>query len=301
MTTNADDVWRLLAELIEAQKETERVIKEESQETERCFRETDRRFREQSEESDRRFEETRQLLQRQSEESDRRFEETRQLLQRQSEESDRRFEETKQLLQRQSEKSDSRSETLRERRFETLGERRSETLGDRRFREQSEESERRFRETERIIQQQNEKLKQQLRKLEDPVGDFIRWQVRPAAIQLFQQPGTYDYQVSAGASAARFGEAIEIDLLVVNTDQAILVEVKSKLTETDIDEHLERLEKFKRLMPRYRDFHAMGAVAGMVVPEEVASYGYRRGLFVLAQSGDSVVILNDDKFRPRQW
>ncbi|CDM92349.1 MULTISPECIES: hypothetical protein [Limnospira] len=241
MTTNADDVWRLLAELIEAQKETERVIKEESQETERCFRETDRRFREQSEESDRRFEETKQLLQRQSEES------------------------------------------------------------DRRFREQSEESDRRFRETERIIQQQNEKLKQQLRKLEDPVGDFIRWQVRPAAIQLFQQPGTYDYQVSAGASAARFGEAIEIDLLVVNTDQAILVEVKSKLTETDIDEHLERLEKFKRLMPRYRDFHAMGAVAGMVVPEEVASYGYRRGLFVLAQSGDSVVILNDDKFRPRQW
>ncbi|MET0115482.1 MAG: hypothetical protein ABWU13_24655, partial [Limnospira maxima] len=75
MTTNADDVWRLLAELIEAQKETERVIKEESQETERRFRETDRRFREQSEESDRRFEETRQLLQRQSEESDRRFRE----------------------------------------------------------------------------------------------------------------------------------------------------------------------------------------------------------------------------------
>ncbi|ULB45218.1 hypothetical protein H4N54_22885, partial [Limnospira fusiformis KN01] len=102
-------------------------------------------------------------------------------------------------------------------------------------------------------------------------------------------------------SVKRFGEAIEIDLLVVNSDQAILVEVKSKLTETDINEHLERLEKFKRLMPAYRDFHAMGAVAGMVVPEEVASYGYRRGLFVLAQSGDSVVILNDDKFRPRQW
>ena len=56
MTTNADDVWRLLAELIEAQKETERVIKEESQET------------------DRRFEETKQLLQRQSEESDSRSE-----------------------------------------------------------------------------------------------------------------------------------------------------------------------------------------------------------------------------------
>ncbi|MDT9189632.1 hypothetical protein H4N54_22830 [Limnospira fusiformis KN01] len=219
MTTNADDVWRLLAELIEAQKETERVIKEESQETERRFRETDRRF-----------------------------------------------EETKQLLQRQSEESD-----------------------------------RRFRETERLIQQQNQQLNRQLGELGNRLGEFVEWQVRPAVVQLFQRRGIAVNEFHPNISVKRFGEAIEIDLLVVNSDQAILVEVKSKLTETDINEHLERLEKFKRLMPAYRDFHAMGAVAGMVVPEEVASYGYRRGLFVLAQSGDSVVILNDDKFRPRQW
>ncbi|MDT9185843.1 MAG: hypothetical protein P5674_24490, partial [Limnospira sp. PMC 289.06] len=73
MTTSADDVWRLLGELIEAQKETERVIKEQSQETEHRFRETDRRF-----------EETKQLLQRQSEESDSRSETLR----------ERRFRET---------------------------------------------------------------------------------------------------------------------------------------------------------------------------------------------------------------
>ncbi|BAI87858.1 hypothetical protein L1F28_09395 [Arthrospira platensis NCB002] len=223
MTTNADDVWRLLAELAEAQKETERQ-----------------------------FQETRQLLQEQSQESDRRFRE-------QSQESDRRF------------------------------------------REQSQESDRRFRETERIIKQQNEKLNQELGKLGNRLGEFVEWQVRPAAVQLFQQRGIAVNEFHGDLSVKRFGEALEIDLLVVNTDQAILVEVKSKLSQTDIDEHLERLEKFKRLMPAYRDFKAMGAVAGMVVPEEVARYGYRRGLFVLAQSGDSVVILNDDKFRPRQW
>ena len=75
-------------------------------------------------------------------------------------------------------------------------------------------------------------------------------------------------------------DAIEIDLLVVNTTEAVLVEVKSKLTQADVDEHLERLGKFKRLMPRYRDLQVMGgAVAGMVVPEEVARYAYRQGLF----------------------
>ncbi|MDV7391675.1 hypothetical protein RZS08_09995, partial [Arthrospira platensis SPKY1] len=59
--------------------------------------------------------------------------------------------------------------------------------------------------------------------------------------------------------------------------------------------------KFKRLMPRYADVRAYGAVAAMVLPDEVGRYAYRRGLFVLAQTGDSVTILNDERFQPRAW
>ena len=51
MTTTADDVWKLLAELVEAQKETER-----------CFQETERRFQE----TERRFQETERILKEQS-------------------------------------------------------------------------------------------------------------------------------------------------------------------------------------------------------------------------------------------
>ncbi|MFO7145187.1 hypothetical protein B9T16_29025, partial [Arthrospira sp. PCC 8006] len=80
-------------------------------------------------------------------------------------ETERQFQETRQLLQRQSQES------------------------DRRFREQSQESDRRFRETERIIKQQNEKLNQELGKLGNRLGEFVEWQVRPAAVQLFQKRG----------------------------------------------------------------------------------------------------------------
>ncbi|WP_330202776.1 DUF3782 domain-containing protein [Cyanobacterium sp. DS4] len=45
MTTTADDVWRLLAELVEAQKETDRKF----QETDRRFQETERLIKEVSE------------------------------------------------------------------------------------------------------------------------------------------------------------------------------------------------------------------------------------------------------------
>jgi hypothetical protein len=168
---------------------------------------------------------------------------------------------------------------------------------ERRFQEMAEQ----FRETERLVQQQNQKLNEQLGKLGNRLGEFVEWQVRPAVVKLFQDRGIAVHEFHDGVSVQRGDEGIEIDLLVVNTTDAVLVEVKSKLTQLDVDEHLERLSQFERLMPRYQDVQAMGAVAGMVVPSAETRYAYRQGLFVLAQSGNSVVILNDDKFQPHQW
>ena len=169
------------------------------------------------------------------------------------------------------------------------------------LREQSQETDRRFQETERFLKEQGQRLDQQLGKLGNRLGEFVEWQVRPAAVRLFQERGIDVHELHPGVSVQRPEGGIEIDLLVVNRTQAVLVEVKSKLTKADVDEHLERLGKFKQLMPRYRDVQALGAVAAMVVPEEVTRYAYRRGLFVLAQSGDTVVILNDAKFHPKAW
>ena len=46
--------------------------------------------------------------------------------------------------------------------------------------------------------------------------------------------------------------------------------VKSKLSQTDVDEHIERLGKSKRFMPRYQNIKFLGAVAAMVIPADVA-------------------------------
>ncbi|MEA5418202.1 hypothetical protein VB712_03130 [Spirulina sp. CCNP1310] len=86
---------------------------------------------------------------------------------------------------------------------------------------------------------------------------------------------------------------------MVNDTQAVLIKAQDQLTQRDVDQHLERLAKFKQFMPRYRDTQALGAVAAMVVTDEVADYAYRQGLFVLAQSGENVVILNDAQFQPQ--
>ena len=152
-------------------------------------------------------------------------------------------------------------------------------------------------ETDKQIKQVNK----QIGELGNRLGEFVEYQVRPAVVRLFQERGIDVHEFHPGLSVTRDHEGLEIDLLVVNDADAILVEVKSKLTQRDVDDHLQRLAKFKRLMPRFRDVKALGAVAAMVVPDKVASYAYRQGLFVLVQSGESVVILNDAEFAPQVW
>jgi hypothetical protein len=159
------------------------------------------------------------------------------------------------------------------------------------------ETDKQIKETDKQIN----RVSQQIGELGNRLGEFVEWQVRPAVVRLFQERGIDVHEFHPGISVKRDNEGLEIDLLVVNDTDAILVEVKSKLTQRDVDEHLQRLAKFKRLMPRFRDVKALGAVAAMIVPNEVASYGCRQGLFVLVQSGENVIILNDAEFTPRVW
>jgi len=172
---------------------------------------------------------------------------------------------------------------------------------ERLLQEQSQESDRRFRETERVMKEQNQRVDEQLGKLGNRLGEFVEWQVRPAAVRLFEERGIDVNELSADLSVQKGDDGLEIDLLVVNGSEAIAIEVKSKLTQADVDEHLERLDKFKKLLPRYQNLKILGAVAAMVTPSEVARYAYRQGLFVITQSGDNLVILNDQKFKPKAW
>ena len=163
------------------------------------------------------------------------------------------------------------------------------------------ETDRRFQETERLLKEQSQRLNQELGQLGNRLGEFVEYQMRPAAVRLFRERGIDVHEISTDLSVQKNGQGLEIDLLVVNSNEAIAIEVKSKLDKDDVDEHLERLSKFKQLLPRYQPLKILGAVAAMVVPEQIASYAYRKGLFVIAQSGEDLMILNDAKFRPKAW
>ena len=89
--------------------------------------------------------------------------------------------------------------------------------------------------------------------------------------------------------------------MVVNDTDIIAIECKSTLGIDDINEHLERLKKLKRLLPAYSNKKVLGAVTAMVIPENVAQYAYRQGLYVIGQTGNQLVVRNDLKFKAKFW
>lgn len=173
------------------------------------------------------------------------------------------------------------------------------------------ETTRKFQETDRKFQEIALQSKETDRKIKEMtagigrlgnrLGDFIEDAVRPSAVRLFKQRGIEVHEVQQNVSVQRGEEGIEIDLMVVNDSEAVAIECKSNLKLDDVNEHLERLGKLKRLLPRYKDFNVMGAVAAMVVPDNVARYAYGKGLFVIGQSGEHLEIRNDGQFTPAVW
>ncbi|MFQ5652215.1 MAG: DUF3782 domain-containing protein [bacterium] len=132
-------------------------------------------------------------------------------------------------------------------------------------------------------------------------GLFIEGLVIPAVERLFKERNIEVERVSQRVRARKNGREMEVDILALNDQYAVLIEAKSTLGVQDVDEHLQRLADFKTFYPEYKERKTVGAVAGIVIEEGVDRYAYMKGLFVIAQSGDTVKILNDRRFKPRFW
>ena len=136
-------------------------------------------------------------------------------------------------------------------------------------------------------------------------GKFVAEMVKPKIVELFKEKGiqirTAMQHVEGYIDDERH---YEIDLLLINSNVAVVVEIKSSLSKSDVDDHLKRLEKIKTVPPERVNLSGVtvyGAVAGMIVEQDADRYAYKKGLFVLRQKGNLVEIVNDNKFKPIAW
>lgn len=177
--------------------------------------------------------------------------------------------------------------------FAELAERSKET--DRQLKETDARLEKRFKETDKQLKETGRKIDN----LTGKWGRFVEGFVAPAAEWLFKEWGIEIHEVYQRARKRKNGSGMEIDILAINAEYAVLIEVKTTLGVDDVKEHLDRLAKFREFFPQYGERKIVGAVAGIVIEEGADKFAYKNGLFVIAQSGESVKVLNDPNFQPK--
>jgi hypothetical protein len=156
------------------------------------------------------------------------------------------------------------------------------------------------------LMENREQLKEnarQIGKLSSRMGEVIEHMVAPNLREKFRELG-YDFpqaNPNSDVSDRKNSIFLEIDVKLENGDKAMLVEVKTKPTTEDVQDHIERLEK----MRKYADLHGdkrtfLGAVAGVVMTDNVKEYILKQGFFVIEPSGETFNITPPNG-KPKEW
>jgi len=177
---------------------------------------------------------------------------------------------------------------------------------DARFKETDARLDQRFKETDARLDKRSAETDRKLRQLEglfsSQWGRLIEALVQPAALKLFRARGIDVHYTFPRAKSQQNGSTLEIDLLLEDGEIVVVVEVKSVLRVSDVQEFLEDLAAFPAYFPRYQGYQIYGAVAALSLDENADRYAYKQGLFVLSMSGEGMIeIRNDDKFHPQNF
>ena len=131
-------------------------------------------------------------------------------------------------------------------------------------------------------------------------GKLVESLVKGGIIRLFNDRGIRINDI-AREREKRVGEATyEFDIIAVDGDEMVVVEVKSTLDLTDLDDFIQKMKIFRDIFPEYREKKRIhGAVAYLKENRGAAVRGIREGLWVIRATGDSASIVNPEKFDPK--
>lgn len=170
--------------------------------------------------------------------------------------------------------------------------------------EQMKETDRRMKETDRQMRETDRKMKEAERLIKElstrftsQSGHILEGLMEPSAIRMFQKRG---YNINrCWKNFKRYskdvGRKMEIDLLLLDDDIAIVVEVKINCNSGDVDHFLSQMEHFKEVCPEYSDKRVLVAVASVNYDREADKYAHERGVFVIRVHNDNIFTLDDTK------
>ena len=156
-----------------------------------------------------------------------------------------------------------------------------------------------LKETDRIVKANA----YEIGKLSKRMGEVVEYMVVPSLSEKFWELGYDFHQAHQNTNISDRANNIflEIDVELENGDKVMLVEVKTKPTTKDVQDHIKRLKK----MRVYADLHGdkrtfLGSVAGAVVTANVKEYALGKGLYVIEPSGETFNIIPPNG-QPKEW
>jgi hypothetical protein len=192
---------------------------------------------------------------------------------------------------------------------------------DRKFqetREQMKETDLRLQETDRIIKENQKEtgrlMKETDRRMKETdrrigelgnrFGELAEHLVAPSIKEKFKELDLNFEQLYHDLKIidAKGRSIAEIDIVLENRNTVMAVEVKAKPLQKDVDEHVRRIEILRRRADARQDKRKFrGAIAGAIMIDDVRDYAHKTGLYVIEQTGDTVMINIPKGFKAKEW
>jgi hypothetical protein len=166
--------------------------------------------------------------------------------------------------------------------------------------QQMKETDRRFQETAKRMEETDRQMKETAKRMKETdkrvgeitgrLGDMVEHMVVPNLVAKFQKLGFTFTRVSRDTKITDKESRViaEIDAFLEDGDEVMSVEIKTKPKTSDIDDHIERMEKLRVYADERNDKRKyLGAIAGAVFDESVKTYALRNGFYVLEPSGET--------------
>jgi hypothetical protein len=132
-----------------------------------------------------------------------------------------------------------------------------------------------------------------LGKLGNRLGELIEHLTASNIIEKFQDLGYCFTRISRDHRLKDANKRVlaEIDILLENGEYAMVVEVKSVLTVTDVKEHVRRMTILRQHADEHNDKRIyVSAITGALIANEARTFALESGFYVIEQSGDTVRI-----------
>ena len=148
-------------------------------------------------------------------------------------------------------------------------------------------------ETSRQMKETDRKFKELSNQFSSTTGHIIEGLMEPASIRLFREKG---YNVNrCWKNFKRYekasGRKLEVDLLLLDDEIAIIVEVKTNCTRRDIDHFTNQMTFFKEVCPEYADKTILLAVAAINYDRDAKQHALLEGLLAITASDNEIFSL----------